>query len=301
MKPLGRIQNVSICFATDNNYATCLKVALFSLLTNRKRSFFYDILILHSQLSTENQDSLLSLISNDAGVSIRFVDITEETEAIKYDVGSYLTVATLYRLLLFSDKFADYDRILYLDCDVIVEGDISELFFEDMQGKALAAVPEASFRQLSYSKKAVFLDFNKPFNIDNYRTGALRMKYPENYVNAGVLLLDLQRCRELYSFDEVVGILSKHHYFYNDQDVINILFGEELKPLDVEWNYLTAIESFCMKRPEIYGLMFEDVKRSKPRLIHYVSSFKPWNSECPLADRYHYYEKLSNNMTGMAN
>lgn len=301
MTTIGKIQNVSICFATDNNYAPHLKVALFSLLTNRNRSFFYDILVLHSQLSTENQDSLLSLISNDAGVSIRFVDITEETEAIKYDVGSYFTAATLYRLLLFSDTFADYDRILYLDCDVIVEGDISELFFEDMQGKALAAVPEVSFRQLSYSKKAVFLDFNKPFNIDNYRTGALQMKYPENYVNAGVLLLDLQRCRESYSFDEVVDLLLKHHYFYNDQDVINILLGEELKPLDVEWNYLTAIESFCMMRPEIYGPMFEDAKRKSPKLIHYVSKNKPWNSECPLADRYHYYEKISNNMTGMAN
>ena len=124
--------------------------------------------------------------------------------------------------LLFSKLFQNYRRMLYLDCDIIVTGDVGELFDVDLEGKSAAGVEDVGFRWLAYTKRAIFLD-NKPYNVLNYCTDVLGIKDPGGYVNAGVLLFDLEKCRQKVSFRDVVETLHSRNFFYNDQDVLNIL------------------------------------------------------------------------------
>lgn len=285
------LSEVNICFAIDDNYAAYLKVALYSLLLNRNREYFYNILILNTDVSEAHREEIGSLIKKEEKVEVRFVDVSKESTLVHCDVDGYISVATTYRLLLLSDMFSEYAKILYLDSDIIVEGDISQLYYSPMNNLPVAAVEETGFRQMSYSKRAVFINGSIPYNVDNYRTDALMMKHPESYFNAGVILFDLKKCRELIIFDDVLSILKSKKFFYNDQDILNILFDGQVCLLDYSWNYQNNVDSFLAKRPERYGPMYSDVKREFPNLIHYVSSYKPWKDQVALGEHYRKYEE----------
>lgn len=289
MQPIQQaFEPVSICFASDDNYAPYLKVAIYSLLCNRNRERSYDIIILHKRISKEHQGEILGLADGKSGVSIRFVNVVEADRELQSDVGCYYAVETNYRLLLFSELFQNYRRMLYLDCDIIVTGDVGELFDVDLEGKSAAGVEDVGFRWLAYTKRAIFLD-NKPYNVLNYCTDVLGMKDPGSYVNAGVLLLDLEKCRQKVSFRDVVETLHSRNFFYNDQDVLNILLEGNIKQVDCKWNYMNNIAFYLECDRKEFRELYLDLRREDYRIIHYISAKKPWNGEVPMGEVWQKY------------
>lgn len=289
MQPIQQaFEPVSICFASDDNYAPYLKVAIYSLLCNRNRERSYDIIILHKRISKEHQGEILELVDGKSGVSIRFVNVAEADRELQSDVGCYYAVETNYRLLLFSKLFQNYRRMLYLDCDIIVTGDVGELFDVDLEGKSAAGVEDVGFRWLAYTKRAIFLD-NKPYNVLNYCTDVLGMKDPGSYVNAGVLLFDLEKCRQKVSFRDVVETLHSRNFFYNDQDVLNILLEGNIKQVDCKWNYMNNIAFYLECDRKEFRELYLDLRREDFRIIHYISAKKPWNGEVPMGEVWQKY------------
>ena len=289
MQPIQQaFEPVSICFASDDNYAPYLKVAIYSLLCNRNRERSYDIIILHKRISREHQGEILGLADGKSGVSIRFVNVVEADRELQSDVGCYYAVETNYRLLLFSKLFQNYRRMLYLDCDIIVPGDVGELFDVDLEGKSAAGVEDVGFRWLAYTKRAIFLD-NKPYNVLNYCTDVLGIKDPGGYVNAGVLLFDLEKCRQKVSFRDVVETLHSRNFFYNDQDVLNILLEGNIKQVDCKWNYMNNIAFYLECDRKEFRELYLDLRREDYRIIHYISAKKPWNGEVPMGEVWQKY------------
>lgn len=289
MQPIQQaFEPVSICFASDDNYAPYLKVAIYSLLCNRNRERSYDIIILHKRISKEHQGEILGLADGKSGVSIRFVNVVEADRELQSDVGCYYAVETNYRLLLFSKLFQNYRRMLYLDCDIIVTGDVGELFDMDLEGKSAAGVEDVGFRWLAYTKRAIFLD-NKPYNVLNYCTDVLGIKDPGGYVNAGVLLFDLEKCRQKVSFRDVVETLHSRNFFYNDQDVLNILLEGNIKQVDCKWNYMNNIAFYLECDRKEFRELYLDLYREDYRIIHYISAKKPWNGEVPMGEVWQKY------------
>lgn len=281
---------VVICFASDNNYAPHLRVAIYSLLCNRDKTRCYDILILHKDISEENQEKILSLENKQENVTIRLLSMEKWSYKLPKEVGYYYTVEATYRLLLLDDMFADYHRVLYLDCDMVINGDVSRLYDMALEGAQIAAVRAEEFRVYSRTKRAVFLD-NYPYNVDNYRTDALGMKVPDNYFNSGVLLIDLEKARQRLSMDEVFELLNRHKYTYCDQDVLNMLFDGKVKTLDITWNYMTFVEEH-LRSGNVNSLeLYRDLERKQPQIIHYVGRIKPWQDEKVLGEYYRKYEK----------
>ncbi len=289
MQPIQQaFEPVSICFASDDNYAPYLKVAIYSLLCNRNRERSYDIIILHKRISREHQGEILGLADGKSGVSIRFVNVVEADRELQSDVGCYYAVETNYRLLLFSKLFQNYRRMLYLDCDIIVTGDVGELFDVDLEGKSAAGVEDVGFRWLAYTKRAIFLD-NKPYNVLNYCTDVLGMKDPGSYVNAGVLLFDLEKCRQKVSFRDVVETLHSRNFFYNDQDVLNILLEGNIKKVDSKWNYMNNFAFYLECVWKVFRELYMHLRREDFRIIHYISAKKPWNGEVPMGEVWQKY------------
>lgn len=118
------------------------------------------------------------------------------------------------------------------------------------------------------------------------------MKVPEDYFNSGVLLFDLEKARARLSMEEILRLLNEHEYTYCDQDVLNMLFDGRVLPLDVTWNYMTFIEEHLRSGNENSRQMFRDLGRTEPRIIHYVGSIKPWESERVLGEYYQHYQKI---------
>ena len=112
---------MNICFACNNNYAPHLAVSICSLLKNADSKRFYDIIIMHKDISAANR-VVIRQEARSPHVKVRFVDMSEYDEKVSLDVGVYYSVETNYRLFLFSELFSAYDRMIYLDCDTVVTG-----------------------------------------------------------------------------------------------------------------------------------------------------------------------------------
>lgn len=281
---------VNICCACNENYAAPLAVCLYSLLRNADKRRYYDIVILHSAVPQDSRKPLLKLAEHFGYCSIRFVDMTEFRESVKDATNAYITAETNYRLAILGDLFAQYDRMIYLDCDTIVEGDISELFDADLKGNAIGGAPAVDFRVLRFTKKGFVID-NKPINIAEYARDILGIREFERYFNAGVLLFDLKKCREITSVKEAVELLNSRMLMYNDQDVLNMLFMDRIYSLDIKWNYTVNVEhGLAFHDPRIVEMM-KEFRRTEFGVIHYTSGRKPWLTDTPLAEYYHKYEK----------
>ena len=188
---------VNICCACDENYAKPLAVCLYSLLCNADKSRLSDIVILHSDISPESQKPLLKLAEHFPCCSIRLVDMMDFRESVKDCTHSYITAETNYRLAILGELFSEYDRVLYLDCDTIVEGDISELFDTDLCGNAVGGAKAVDIGILRCSKKGFFID-NYLYNI--YEKNSVYGKYiDKNYC------LQLNQENVPYDIREYIG------------------------------------------------------------------------------------------------
>ena len=174
------LNEIPIFFSTDDNYLPFLDVALRSLIKNASKNYKYRIVILNTGLDREKTDKIKAL--SDENFIINFVNISHAVDDIKHQLRNvyHFGLASYYRLFIES-LFPEYDKILYLDCDIIVLGDISELYFTDLEGNNIAGVLEYNILHSPvfslYTKEAVGVD----------------SKY---YINSGIMLMDLAKLRE---------------------------------------------------------------------------------------------------------
>ncbi len=279
---------VCVCFACDDTYALHLGVTIYSMLHNADAERNYDILVLHNRIKEEHQQYLQKVGALFSNATLRLVDVSAFDYLVKDRVLAYITSATNYRLFLLGDMFAKYHRILYLDCDMVVTGDIAPLYDMDLDGNAIGAVEMAEARYLCHAKKAIMFD-GMPYNFTNYKKQVLKLENPEFYFNAGMVLFDLDRCREMTNEKEALRVLNEAKYHYNDQDVLNILFNTSVKPLDFIWNYAINIPMYNEIRNETIQKLFENTLRENFVVVHYNGGEKPWMSDVPMSEHYHMY------------
>lgn len=280
--------SVNICFVSDEKYVKPLCTSLYSLMCNRDKARQYDILILHDDISEEAGEQIRSIGKEEVGVSIRLLNMAEIRQFFPDAANAYYTAAINYRLYLFDEMFMDYEKMLYLDCDMIFLDDVSKLYDVDFGEKEVAAVRNEDFRVLAKTRRAIFLD-GMPYNVDNYRSEGLGMHHPADYFNSGVLLLNLKKARQHITMPQIYEMLSRHKYMFSDQDVLNMLFDGKVLPVDFRWNYTTFVEG-CLQSDNVHNqTLYEDLRRENPAIIHYVGKRKPWTTGKILREQYEEY------------
>ena len=116
--------NVAVAFAADEAFVPLFSVLLTSLLSHISPKRNYDIIILESDITEESKDLLLEMIKGKDNVSLRFVNVSAYLSTFNsLFIHLHLKMETWYRLLL-PDLLPDYEKILYLDCDMIIEADV---------------------------------------------------------------------------------------------------------------------------------------------------------------------------------
>ncbi len=277
---------IAICFAANESYAPYCKVALASLLNCRNKDKNYDILIMTKDMTEQSRNGILAL--EDSGVSIRFVDMTCMESQLQSEVGAYYSVETNYRLAILSEVYHSYERMIYLDSDMLVCGDISRLYESDTQGKALAAARDYTMDYKQICKVPIFIG-EEPYSACNYCEQILGIKQMQYYVNAGVLLFDLSRCRQQkITYKKAIEILHQQNYFHNDQDVLNILCHNSIHLIETKWNYLNLYENYKNSSNEAVRRMAAHIPTEERQIIHYIGERKPWNAKgVPLQELYH--------------
>ena len=240
------LNEIPIFFSTDDNYLPFLDVALRSLIKNASKKYKYRIVILNTGLDREKTDKIKAL--SDENFIINFVNISHAVDDIKHQLRNvyHFGLASYYRLFIES-LFPEYDKILYLDCDIIVLGDISELYFTDLEGNNIAGVLEYNILHSPvfslYTKEAVGVD----------------SKY---YINSGIMLMDLAKLREDKIEQQFIDLINTYNFDVIDPDqaYINFLCKGKIKYLPFSWNRTAVLTEQC----------------DCPKIIHYALGLKPW-------------------------
>ncbi len=248
---------MNIVIASDANYLAPAKVLLRSLAMNNPGPF--QIHLLHGGIEHGLQQAFLDDCARiSAELHIHFTSVDD---ALFHDVpvAFGLPHTTYYRFLAPSLLPEDIDRALYLDCDIIVNRSVEALYNMDFQGRLLIACEDIG---ISVTRKYKFLSMFDRMDLPLHQ---------DKYFNAGVLMINMDRAREVIRFVDVIENIAQYRQFitFSDQDILNFMYGNDTKYADYRRYNMGAgyIED-----------SEEDWVREHTALIHYYGSRegKPW-------------------------
>lgn len=242
---------IPIFFAIDDTYTSFLAVAIKSLLENASKNYNYCIKVLHTNVEEEHIKQIKKFECEN--VNIEFVDLSYYIEKVKDKLYTrdYYTNTTYFRLFL-PELYPQYTKALYLDSDIIVLGDISELYNTDMGTNLVSAVPDDIIQ-----KSKVFQDYSElVVGVSKY----------QHYFNAGVLLMNLDELRKYDFQNKFIYLLETIKFSVaQDQDYLNRLCKGRVTLISHDWNVMPHVNDETLP---------EDIK-----LIHYNFAYKPWHFE----------------------
>ncbi|WP_412175084.1 glycosyltransferase [Campylobacter sp. IFREMER_LSEM_CL1904] len=275
-------KKVSIVFSVDEKYLQYVSVAINSLVKKSTKCYIYDIYIIYTGIELNRLHKLKKITKSRSNIIINFVDIKYYLEdAIKqhgniFYEKSYFTTAMYYRFFI-PKIFYNFDRVVYCDSDMLFKKDISELFHIDLKGNAIAACKDIAVLY-SYRKRSEIWQQNIGLNLDK-----IGLFLVPNYINSGLIIFDINKCNKIQSVDRCLNVLKNFNNLYlPDQDVLNIVFQNNIYFLHLKWNFLWTIDIECKQKPLYLSQQaIKEINEAKtdPGIIHYISETKPWKDK----------------------
>ena len=249
---------IPVVFATNDNYAPYLSVSIQSIKDKMSNNDFYDIYVFHTSLSLNYQTAIRAM--SDEHVSIRFINVTQYVNNLPLYACSHYSVEMYYRILI-PEILHKYDKVIYLDCDLIINRNLSDLYKTDISEYVLGVIINeiSTFAMQKYLKDSLNFSINK-------------------YFNSGVLLLNIKNFEKEDIKNKCFEILkTAKRLTCPDQDILNLACEDKCLYLDPKWNFQCAPNNFTL----------QDKYMSDKYIIHYTSNFKPWNTSfMPLSEKF---------------
>lgn len=262
IEPLKNRIPIVIC--ADNNYAPYACTTIKSIKKNNRTKREYDFIIFHENISAYKQKLIKYL--EDGQTSIRFVNIAEHIDNNKLFYSHSYFSKSMYSRFFIPKIMKNYSKVIYLDCDIIANCDLAELYDFDIKNHAAAAVQDMSL-----------------YITSNKRTEKLKNKLKfdsiDKYFNSGLLLMNIKELNKMQFLKQCIMLLLLHKNLdCPDQDILNMVLKDKVKILPSTYNHL-----YHLPWNGLYGQMDKVHKEQylkdhgAPKIIHYTSRQKPWN------------------------
>lgn len=239
--------NRTIVIAIDDNYVDAAITMLNSLLKYSKGRQT-NLFILNNGLEAFSKWVLKSLYKSH--YKIHFIQVAN-TNFEKFHLSNHVTLATYYRLIIPDLLPKDITRIVYLDCDLLITGDVDYLFNVELNGKELSAAPNS---------------LSNPEHFESLTNSGNHI-----YFNAGVLILNLDKMRMNNSSHKLMEIAKEYgtNLRFWDQDVLNIYYLSNFNVLSKSYNYMP-----------IYFDKQTSASIKDISILHFAGAAKPWTKYC---------------------
>lgn len=253
--PAPCMKNTMVALAFDEAVLTYAIVTIRSILANTSSTIEFVLLTRGinkpdiETIKTQFPQAVFRVIAMDTYLEAKYAQLAKNT-----------TVSTMDRLYL-PELLPDVDKIVYIDVDTIVLGDIAELARQETSSRGIAARPTPNPNnniQVHWIERAIKLRSYNASKAREYRrktSAALDLLSP--YFNAGVLVLSLERLRTHDFTKETLQLVKD--YGLEDQEALNLFSCGDYRQLGMEWN------------AQPYTDWFDHVK-----LIHWAGALKPW-------------------------
>lgn len=268
-------------YVSDENFAWICGLSIMSLLSHNPGAEIY---LLKTGFSEKSEKQMNEIAEKYHGT----IHMLEIKESHRMDILNLRKWSSIVFVRLFLNEYLpeDIDRVLYLDCDTMIRGSLKDLSQMDLKGAVIAGSQDC----LS----------------STYRRN-IGLKPNDPYINAGVVLFDMVRIREMPMRKLISDFLSTHYYSnsYGDQDVINAIFKGHILVLPMQYNVLSVNyywnyrELKLLRRPSRF--YSENEFRTgirDPLIVHFTGHVwcrRPWylDSNHPLTDEFQKYLKES--------
>ncbi|HAT55417.1 MAG TPA: glycosyltransferase family 8 protein [Lactobacillus sp.] len=242
---------IPVFYAISDDFAPYAAVSIKSLAINADPNDQYQIIILHQGLSDTTKATLSGLST--ANVTVTFTELKQSLSAIQDQQQNFLradffTLTIFYRLFI-ADMFPQFDKAIYIDSDTVIPGNLAKLYQISLGDNLIGAAPDHSIEHVP--------------PMVHYITGALGIPATE-YINSGVLLLNLTKLRDEHFSHRFLSLLTKYQFdcIAPDQDYLNTMCHGRIHYLDEVWDAMP-------KEPDYAPV-------ANPQLVHYNLFYKPW-------------------------
>jgi lipopolysaccharide biosynthesis glycosyltransferase len=251
--PEGAGAHIRVLFCCDPGYYQHLAVALCSLFASNRRNFL-EIHLISGERDGAAEGKLMASLSGFEQFSFELHEFTWPDKN-DWHTSEHITAETYTRIHCPRVLGPAVDKVLYLDSDLLVVDDLAPLWATDIGDVALAAVPE-------------------PYGRDRDRT--LGMPPGSTYINAGVLLINLERWRAEQVTERLCAYIRREgaRLRQHDQDALNALLHDRTRLLDPRWNLQARAFHPCKAAARHRAALRRAA--GSPAIIHYASSRKPW-------------------------
>ncbi len=241
---------IPVFFTIDNGYAPYLAVALNSAIKNSDKRNKYKAHVLFQELSDENISRLKRL--EQEHFEIELTPMKNNFDALDDRMSNrlrcdYFTLTIYFRLFI-PRMFPQYEKGIYIDSDVVVKSDLKALFDTELKDNFIGACNDLSIQGVA--------------PLVRYTEEAVGVKKQE-YINSGVLLMNLKKMRDSDFEQHFLRLLNEYHFdtIAPDQDYINAICNGKILYLDPSWDAMPDNEKPALQKPDI---------------IHYNLFSKPW-------------------------
>ena len=268
-------KNITVIISTDNNYAPYVSVLIASIKAHASKEHNYDIIILDSGLTDTIKEKLSR--EKQANLSIRFYNMKPYIEKFKssFYLCHHYTIAVYYRFFI-SEILSGIDKAIYLDCDLIVNEDIANLYNQDIKEKWIGAVQDLVIPLIIsyYSPKKEYLK-----NI-------LQLKDIKSYFNSGVMLINTKEFNKNGVKEKLLKKLEEIKTpEIVDQDILNSVCQGHVHYISNQWNYDRNAESINNRYSGIINRAYTQEQREKYetskekfKIFHFAGGDKPWKN-----------------------
>ena len=274
---------MNILFSSDDNYARHLGVAIYSILLHNKQVEKIHLYVIKNQIDRLNITKLESVVNAFNNADLSFVSFDSIKTQLHLNLAWPISLSSYARLFIGEMLPDNVEKVLYLDCDVVINDSLEELWKTELNGHIIGAVQDTI---PSNTKVSVGLLSEQP------------------YFNAGVLLVDLIQWRingmgkKCLDFIDSYGGRVTHH----DQGVLNGILKDQWSRIPLKYNVMTIhymlsptkVKNYYKDESVYYDS--EEIKTAKkhPIILHFTPSFTshPWENYCAHPCRYLYNKYL---------
>jgi len=274
IEPVFDNKAVAAMMATNDKYAPYCGVLLQSIIENASSGKNYDLVIAGTEISDINKKLLESMAT--ANISVRVADISNYLGDMNFPVRAYFTIEMYYRFFI-PKLFLKYDKVLYLDADLVTLCDIADLYETDIGNNWWGVTRDKLYPIMGFIKGTYENEKLLPYIKDK-----LKMDSVFNYFQSGVMIWNVKKCIADKVLDKCLQkLIEIEQPFHPDQDVMNsVANGENIHWLSDRWNVVWYVPLFC--RCAQGSAAFETAMHllETPFILHYASYLKPWDSPC---------------------
>jgi len=259
---------VPIVLTSDENYAPYMATAMQSVMENADKEQKYIFIILHKTLKEATLEKLRQQISAYSYFSIKFINVSNEFEKYTLNMGdvSSCTVETYFRLIS-PWLLMEFDKIIYMDCDVVCNSDISYIYNIDIGNNLIAGAPDIPLLSIFYNRNYK----------GHFRSSIIgKLDRPENYINAGFIIMNSKEFRNKFTSDYLLNFAQNAEYNFHDQDLLNFIAKDSIFILPQEFNFLNTNWDISNAPKNLIDEYYK--AKENPKIIHYTTT-KPWKQE----------------------